>query len=502
MQISVLEYLERAAERWPERIAYRDEQESITFAEVLDECNRIGSVLCDVTQPKRPIIVLATKNVHVASLYLGVAAAGCFYVPLDAELPIYRLKAIFDIVQAEIVLSDGRAVIPDELCFTGRIITLDECLAAKPNFAALSERRKNQLDVDPLYVIFTSGSSGVPKGVVASHRAVIYCIDVFAETFGISESDVLGSQAPLDYIAALRDLYLPLRTGAETVLIPKSLFSMPKKLFEYVNESKITTICWVAAALSLCSELGVFEEANLDTVRRIFFAGSVLPSRHLRIWQEHLPDAVFVNHYGPTEITSSCTYYVVDHKVSDDDAVPIGILFRNADILLLDENGKPVPEGEMGEIYVRSAGLALGYFRDHQKTQESFIINPMQLYIDEIIYKTGDLGKKRPDGNYTFHGRRDSQIKHMGHRIELGEIEAAVLSLPGLGSVCCLYQPEKEMIWLFYTGTADKKELAIHLRERLPGFMIPRKFMKIDKMPRLANGKTNSNALREILQNG
>lgn len=499
MQKSILGYLDSAAAHFPQKTAYQDERESITFAQIQDECKRVGSALCRVTPPGRPVVVFAEKGVHVASLYLGVAAAGCFYVPLDADLPVYRLKMILDTVAPDVILTDREAPFLQEVGFAGRVMTLSECLSQETDPIALAQREKDQLDTDPLYVIFTSGSSGVPKGVVTSHRNVIDYIDVFADTFGIGEADIFGNQAPLDYVAALRDLYLPLRTGAKTVLLSKTLFSQPGKLFETINRHHVTTLCWVASAFSLCAELGAFEQGTLPFVRRVFFTGSVLPGRHLRIWQEQLPDAVFVNHYGPTEITASCTYHVLDHTVTDGEAVPIGIPFRNTGILLLDETGQVVPEGEMGEICVRGAGLALGYYKNPGKTDEVFVSNPSQPYIPERIYRTGDLGKQRPDGVYTFHGRRDFQVKHMGHRIELPEIEAAALSLSGIDGVCCLYKPGKEQIWLFYAGQAQKRELAVFLRDRLPSFMVPRKIVKLEALPKTASGKPDYPTLKEMM---
>jgi acyl-coenzyme A synthetase/AMP-(fatty) acid ligase len=225
-----------------------------------------------------------------------------------------------------------------------------------------------------------------------------------------------------------------------------------------------------------------------------------MPCKHLRVWQENLPNALFVNHYGPTEITASCTYYIVRDKVSAEDVLPIGVPFANTDILLLDESGAAVPDGETGEICVRGAGLALGYYKDPERTAGSFVPNPLQELYEERIYKTGDMGSRMPDGNLAFHGRKDFQIKHMGHRIELSEIEGVATAMESVQSCCCLYHPEKETIWLFYTGKADNRGLSLFLRERLPSYMIPRKFVKLGEMPKTFIGKIDMEKLRAAMR--
>ena len=500
MQINVLDYLERASKNFPDRIAYQDELEEVTFSQVAEEAKRIGSLLCRLVDKGQPIIVLVGKHVHVPSLYMGVVYAGCFYIPLSTDLPGLRLKMIINTVMADIILTDGQSDdLIESLGFKGTVVSFPEAKKHVIDEEVLSDRIRRTLDTDPLYVLFTSGSSGKPKGVITPHRAVIDYIDVFAHTFGITEKDVLGNQAPLDYVAAIRDIFLPLYTGAKTVLIPKALFSMPQKLFVYINEKQITTLCWVASALSICSELNVFDELRLDTVEKVIFTGSVLPGKHLRVWQDNLSDALYVNHYGPTEITASCTYYIVDRKFTESEAIPIGIPFKNTEVFLLDEFGEAVEAGEKGEICIRGSSLALGYYRDPDRTKEVFVQNPLNDDYYETIYKTGDLGSWDPDGNLIFHGRKDFQIKHMGHRIEPGEIEAAADSMEQIQGSCCLYHQEKNQIWLFYSGRANNKELAVYLRERLPSFMVPRKFVKLDAMPKSFNGKVDMDALREMM---
>jgi len=501
MQKNVLEYLENAVKLFPDKIAYQTQTDSISFIQVYQTAKKIGTFISQKIRYGCPVVVIGDKNIETIVTYLGIIYAGCYYIPLNIELPEARLFMILKMVEPVLIITNNDILNNlKEKKYPYHILSYEEAQKAETNEDVILTRRNKQLDTDPLYVIFTSGSSGTPKGVVTSHRSVIYCIDVFAKTFNINSDDILGNQSPLDYISAVRDIYLPLHVGAKTVLIQKSLFSTPKKLFNYINDNKITTICWVAPALSLCAELGVFNEISLNTVKKVFFAGSVLPSKHLRIWQENLANSIFINHYGPTEITSSCNYYNVDHIFKDTDILPIGKVFDNADVLLLDEEHDEVAVDEIGEICVRSPGLALGYFNDKEKTDEYFIINPLNSVYPELIYKTGDLGSIGTDGQMYFHGRKDSQIKHMGHRIELGEIESNASSMQEISRCSCLYQESKEMIWLFYVGDTDNKKLSIYLRNLLPSFMIPRKFVKLDVMPVLANGKTDMTALKKMME--
>lgn len=501
-QISLLKYLERACAEYPQRVAYQCENRSITCERVMRDAKKIGSALCNHAAPKSPVIIISEKSVLTPVLYHAVLYAGCFYVPVGSDMPKFRLQLIFDIVDAGVILTDGKNdELLQSLSFRGTVLRADELMNAEIDEDALAARRRQSLSEDPAYVIFTSGTSGTPKGIVTPHRAVIDCIDIYADEFGITRDEVIGNQSPLDYIAAVRDIYLPLCTGARTVMIPKKLFSMPVRLFEYVNETGVTTINWVAAALALCVDLKAFDSLRLPNVKKVLFAGSVLACRHLKVWQDNLPDAVFINHYGPTEVTRSCTYYVVPGKVDENDVLPIGVPFANTEIILLNDEGTDtVPDGEIGEICVRGSGLALGYYKDPERTRDFFIDNPLQKIFPDRIYKTGDLGRLMPDGSYAFHGRKDSQIKHMGHRIELGEIEFVSGSIEGLSGCACLYHQEKEQICFFYAGDTDNRAVARFMRERLPSHMIPRRFIKLENMPLGFNGKIDTSRLRKMME--
>lgn len=498
MIINALEYLELAQEPFGNKVLYKDENEGITFSEALDKARKVGSMLASETLPRKPVIVLADKSVWTPIMYFGVLYSGCFYVPIGTDLPVYRMNLITETVNADLMLVDDLgAEIVKNLDYQGKVIRLDEALNSTADLKRLDDIRRQAIDVDPAYIIFTSGSTGRPKGVVESHRQLIDYIESFSEAFDISDDEILGNQAPLDYIAAVRDIYLPLKNGASTVLIKKQMFSFPHKLFAYLNDCGVTTICWVVGAMSLCVEMKAFEKAKLDYVRKVFFTGSVMPCKYLRVWQENLPDALYVNHYGPTEITASCTYYIVDHMVNDDETLPIGVPFRNTGILLLTEDGREAAHGERGEICVRGTSLALGYYENPEKTGEAFTLNPCNKMYDEIIYRTGDIGIYNDAGQLEFLGRKDHQIKHMGHRVELGDIENTAMTIDSIRSAVCLYDSFRQQIWLFYTGDIEVKDLAKQIREKLPSFMVPRKYEWLEELPQNFNGKTDMNKLRK-----
>ena len=499
MITNTIDYLEEAVRYNPESIVYRNGNECMTFAETHELAKRIGSGIASKVDVGQPVIVFSEKNVYTPAVFLGVLYAGCHYIPLDADTPAYRLNLIVEAASAKLLITDGnepksvKETVPSD-----QLTTIDDYSTGEIDSGLLAHRRAQTIDTDPACIIFTSGSTGTPKGVVLSHRNIISLTEAFAETFDIRDDEAFGNQAPLDYVEGIKDIFLPLRTHAKTVFTPQSLFASPVKLFDYLNETRITSLCWASPALALCSNTGVFKERKLETVDKIFFTGSVLHCKHLRLWQDELPGALLVNHYGPTEATASDTYYTVDHIVEVDEDIPIGIPFPNVKILLLDEQNKPVKSGR-GEIAVAGAFVSVGYYRAPELTEKVFIQNPMQDIFSEKIYKTGDIGAWGSDGNLLYYGRFDNQIKHMGHRIELSEIEAVTIRMPGISAAVCMYEKEKEFIWLFYVGKHDKKEMSIYLRGVLPRHMVPRKFIQLAGMPLAFNGKPDMNELRRMM---
>lgn len=503
MKNSILFRLEQTALKFRDKPAYSDISGSVMFGRVEEMAKRIGSALMERVKPRSAVAVMTGRNVMTPIAFLGIVYAGCFYAPIDATTPQARLCDILAVLNPDIILVDTESLeILKRINYNGRYVCTEELLLHDINEERLMEIARGSCPDDPLYVIFTSGSTGKPKGVITSSQALVCYIEAYTDVMGIDESDVLGNQSPLDYIAAIRDIYIPVFTGASMFIIPKEDFVVPAALFKTLNEQKITAVGWSVSVFTIMVKLGAFYEDCPSYLRKICFSGSTMPCRTLRAWQENLPDARFVNQYGPTECTASCTYYVVGEVVQDEDTLPIGKPYDNYRVFLLDRDNEPVRQGAIGEICVAGPALALGYYNDRELTQKSFIQNPLNHAYNELIYKTGDYGRLRGDGNLEFKGRMDRQVKHLGHRVELAEIDCVALGLESISEACAMYHSEKEAIYLYYIGSATVKETVVYLRGKLPGFMVPRRLVRLKEMPRLANGKTDMQALRKMMQCG
>ncbi len=497
MKTSILRWLENTVARVPEKTAFTDESASLTFQQVDALRKAVGTYLSRLVKPGSPVVVMTGRSVITPMCFLGVASAGCFYAPMDATMPVSRLQQILNVIQSPVMLTDRANLgLARQLDFAGTIVVAEDILDTPAEETLLEARQYNVTEEAPLYVIFTSGSTGVPKGVITSHHALMCYIDAVCKVLKVDENDVFGNQSPLDYIAAVRDIYIPVKTGASTVIIPKNEFSMPEKLIKTLNDYKVTALCWSVSGVELPAKLGAFQVAKPEYLKKLCFSGSVINGKYLKIWMDHLPDVLYVNQYGPTEATASCTYHVVTGPVDETTVLPIGRPYENYRILLLNEDLTQTPPGGIGEICVSGPILALGYYGAPEKTAESFIQNPLNPNYRELIYRTGDLGSFREDGVLLFHGRMDRQIKHMGHRIELEEIEETARQIPGVSECCALYHKPKEHLYLFYTGGAASKEIVLHFRKVLPAFMAPRKLVNLEELPRLPNGKINMQELK------
>ncbi len=503
MQRNVMEYLEHIVDKVPDKTAYAEEKSGITFRGVYEQSRAIGTFLSDEGYTKEPIVVFMGRHPCTIVCFYGVIYSGSYYVPIDEEIPKHRIELIFQNLNPRAVICDETTEKKlSEYDFQGKVYRYQEMIKVKPDKAKLGAIRDRQLDTDPIYIVFTSGSTGIPKGVVACHRSVIDYIDNLSEVLKIDRNTVFGNQTPLYVDACLKELYPVLKTGATAYLIPKNLFSFPLQLVEFLNEHKINTICWVVSALTMISAFGALEKMIPHYLHTIAFGSEVLPIKQYRIWREHLPEARYINLYGPTEATGMSCYYEVNREFELDETIPIGQPFKNTEILLLDENNRVPEYGMEGEICIRGTSLTLGYYKNFEKTNEVFVQNPLNKAYPELIYRTGDIGRYNSRGELLFVSRRDNQIKHMGHRIELGEIEIAAGSIDEIKSTCVIFDSEKKKIILYYVGGLAAAKVAVALKEKLPRYMLPNVIEPLDSMPMTVNGKINRMQLKEKFQKG
>ena len=556
---NILTYLDTSAARYPDKLAFIGETSALTFLELKSNTEAIGSFIADKNIYNEPILVFMEKSPEEVSALLGVVRSGNFYVALDLDMSEARLDAIMAITKAKLMIVDGHTKEKAKsLGFSGDICSYEEALSTQANDELLLDISHKAKETDTIYLVFTSGSTGVPKGVVASHRNVIDYIEGLGKVLECDENTVFGNQAPLYLDASLKDVYTTLKYGAATYFIPKKLFMSPVKLIEYLNEHKINTICFVSSALTIFTKLSAFDFAKPEHLKVIAFGGEVLPISHLKQWMKACPGAGFINLYGAAECTGMSSYYVVYDVEKLENGIPIGKPLPDTEIFLIDEEGnilanpllsteissknegsghiakpddtdilryrerdlsigKLLPADETfrisedshtvkqsaemeilrhkGEICIGGIGLSSGYYKDEERTKEKFVNYQLTDGRSILLYKTGDIGYFGEAGELYFAGRGDNQIKHRGYRIELEEIEACGGAFEGVDRGCCIYNPEKEVITFFYEGRTEEAKVKENFRNKLASYMVPGKVVKLDKLPLMAGGKIDRKAL-------
>ena len=504
---NILQYLEQTAPRLPDKLAFSTGTEGLTFFELHTHARTIGAELLRRGYTREPVAVLMDKHPHTIATFFGALYAGCYYAALDGDMPPARMGLILDTLKPRLLICDkknqktARKLVEDGI-FGGELLCWDDICASKggeltpADEAALADVRAHQIDTDPIYVVFTSGSTGVPKGVAACHRSVIDYTESLCEAIGFDENTVFANQTPLYFDAPLKEIMPTIKFGATAYLVPKMLFMFPVKLCDYLNEHRINTVCWVVSALTMISSLGALDKNPPKYLTTVCFGSEVFPRKQYDLWRQALPEARFFNLYGPTEATGMSCYWPA-RDLAPDEPIPVGKPFRNTDLMLLTDDGRRAAIGEEGEICLRGTCVTLGYYANPEKTAEAFVQNPLNPFYPEIIYRTGDIGRLNDHGELVFISRRDAQIKHMGHRIELGEIEAAAAAADRVRAACCVYDAPGKRIALYYVGDVEASALSAALKTTLPRYMIPAFCERLAAMPLTPNGKVDRKGLRE-----
>ena len=503
-EYNVLSFLETSAAKYPERVAFKDKDEMINYNDLLIRSQKIAFIIrknakMETFDKNRPVAVFIDRNIRSLQLFLAVVYSGNFYVPIDPTLPADRIQAMLDTLQPVSCISASKRKLPIEADSFDSLLKQTEEIDDS-YLEEVKRIREAAIDTDPVYAIFTSGTTGVPKSVIVSHRSVIDLVHRFDETFPFPDQPVFANQAPFDFDVSVKDIYNSLNLGGTVVIVPKSYFVMPAALLPYLQENKVNVLIWAVSALRIVQNFKLFDACIPESISLVMFSGEIMPVKCLNYLMDYWKDATFVNLYGPTEITCNCSSYIIRDRLKDTDSIPIGKSFANTEMFLInpDTLQRVRSANEKGEICVKGTCLALGYYRNSQQTDLAFVQDPEVTAYKDLMYRTGDIGYYDASGNLYYAGRRDHQIKHMGHRIEMGEIETVVNALDEIKMACAVYKEAKEMIYLFYSADSECDDIIIgQIKKYLPAYMLPNKFVFMHELPMNAHAKIDRKKLQE-----
>ncbi|MBO6214979.1 MAG: AMP-binding protein [Lachnospiraceae bacterium] len=497
--IRVLEKLSEHALNFPDKAALIDEKGVITYREYNDTVQNLACKICAYFKDNgkkiphnEAIAVLVGRNAKSVMAMLGVSMTGNFYVPIDVSLPKNRVAVILGQMKPRIII-DAVGVTDNKEYEGYPILASDEINGSKTEADVLSEIETEASGNDLIYAVYTSGSTGVPKGVVKAHYSVADFIPIFCRTFSLNSDDVFANQAPFDFDVSGKDIYSALYLGATMYVVPQRLFGSPKKLIADLNEKRVTVLIWAVSALCVAAGMNAFSYEKPEHIRRILFSGEAMPISVLNLWRQVLPEAMYVNLYGPTEVTYNCTYYIVDREYGFKEMLPMGVPFEHQTVRYVSADGSDIAAGEEGEVIVSGPSVAVGYYRDEDSTAGTFVTDKAGVR----WLHTGDIVRYSQDGQYYFSGRRDFQIKHMGYRIELEEIEMYLNALEGVTRAGCLYDKDRGKLVCVYSGSWDKREIAMCLRDELPKYMLPNVYVRRRELKLNKNGKLDRAGLAD-----
>jgi amino acid adenylation domain-containing protein len=502
MKYNILEYLTYTVKKQPTKTAVIEGDKTVTFENLDKKAKWLAGMLVSENNIKNePIGVFLPKSIDGVIANIAITYSGNIYMNLDVKTPQERIKNIVDSIRPRLIITNTQYLkLITEIGLNDIIINIDTILfdvsVNSENFAWKIEK---SIDTDPLCIINTSGSTGTPKGVVLNHKSFIDFTEWSLDTFNFSEDEIIGSLSPIVFDLYSFELCLLMAKGSTLVLIPDTLAAFPIKILNLLAQHKVTFLFWVPTIMVNIANMDLLTKVNLPQLKTVWFAGEVFPTKQFNYWKNKLSKTTFANLYGPVEVTVSCTYFIVNREVKDDEPLPIGSPCRNTDILILNQKNQLVQNLEEGELCVRGTSLAMGYFSNSEKTQLAFIQNPLNSSYPEIIYRTGDIVAYNELGEIMFKGRKDSLVKHLGYRIELGEIEHTIVNILKLvKNGCVVYNSLKKEIILFYEAGENVEQAVFRseIKTILPKYMLPTAYIRMDELPRNTNGKIDRLTLK------
>jgi amino acid adenylation domain-containing protein len=508
--------LTAAADRHPERDAVVMGDQRLSYSQMEAEANRLAHALRGrgVGRGDRVALWLRKSPRAVVAIH-GVMKAGAAYVPVDPGAPPARAAFILRDCSVAGLVTESRLAEklegePLGESLRGTWLVDDEVdlpeTSGRASWAAVEAEPPSPLalsgiDADPAYILYTSGSTGEPKGVVISHRNSLAFVEWAGDEFGVRPEDRLANHAPFHFDLSIFDLFAAARAGAAVYPLPPRLAAFPAAISKYYADHRLSIWYEVPSSLILLLTKGGLADLDLSPVRVVLFAGEVFPPKYLRQLMALLPRVRFANLYGPTE-TNVCTWYGVGRAPEGDDPVPIGVPCANTEALILDEKRSPVPDGEVGELWVRGPTVMLGYWGRPERSRE--VLVPLEAVPGsrDPAYFTGDLVRRRPAGNLEFLGRRDHQVKTRGYRVELGEIESVLSRHEAIAEVVVLAIPDPELTHRLVAVAVARTGQQVHPGDLkrvcaalLPAYMVPETVEMLPDLPRTSSGKVDRRAL-------
>ena len=497
MKVSLIELFEETVKKYPQKVAVIDKDREIVFSDLHRKSLQLASALMALgIGQNKPVGVFLDKSIESVYADLGILYAGDFYMNLDIKTPAERIRNILQLVEPAAIISTTRQIksIEGIIPSTMKVILLDEAGGtADVDSADIIGRLSTIIDTDPSCIINTSGSTGTPKGVVLNHKSFFDFIDWAIDTFHFDDDLVMGSLSPIVFDIYSFELCMLMAKASTLVVLPAHLAAFPAKILEVLEQHKVNFLFWVPTIMVNIANMDLLSAFKLKSLRTVWFAGEVFPTKQFNYWHHHLSEVTFANLYGPIEITLDCTYYVINKEIPDEEPLPIGYPCRNTDILILDDEDRAVTEpGVEGELCVRGTSLAMGYYNNPEKTAAAFVQNPLNKAYPELIYRTGDIVCLNDEGLIMFKGRKDNIVKHMGYRTDLGEIEHVIINtLKLVKNGCIVYNQSDKQITLFYEAAEEipVSEFRLQIGKVLPKYMIPTAFHHLGQLQRNANGK-------------
>ena len=497
MKINLIELFEETVKRYPQKVAVIDKDREITFSALHQQSLRLASRLISMgIAQNKPVGVFLDKSIESVYANLGILYAGDFYMNLDIKTPAERIRNIIQLVEPAAIISTTRQIKPIEgiIPLTTQVILLDEAdETADVDATAILRRLSTIIDTDPSCIINTSGSTGTPKGVVLNHKSFFDFIEWAIDTFHFGDDLVMGSLSPIVFDIYSFELCMLMAKASTLVVLPAHLAAFPAKILEVLEQHKVNFLFWVPTIMVNIANMDLLSTFKLESLKTVWFAGEVFPTKQYNYWHHHLPQTTFANLYGPIEITLDCTYYIINKEIPDEEPLPIGYPCRNTDILVLDDEDRLVKEANVeGELCVRGTSLAMGYYNNPEKTAAAFVQNPLNKAYPEVIYRTGDIVCYSEEGLIMFKGRKDNIVKHQGYRTDLGEIEHVIINtLKLVKNGCIVYNQAEKQITLFYEAEEEVPvtEFRLSIGKVLPKYMIPTAYHRLEQLQRNANGK-------------